>query len=222
MATQVLLVFFALLSQQQQQHTCTTTTLLNKASSIYTPQLYTQYDDVCHPVFNALHAHFMPRQVQFTRREKRVKAYVWECQGECEGFGDRITGMVSTFMLAVLDDRAFFIDHHKPQQLGNFYGFRSNLSEKASWVYQEELTQGLTVGREYTINNYKAMGKRYLVTNFSKEITADAYFFTSNLPVQNFLLQNRNYERNIRKYGFDHINYIDLYGKCNLSVGKCL
>ena len=78
-----------------------------------------------------------------------TKALVWRCREMCGGFGDRLRGMVDVFLLSLLTDRAFFIDHRTPCDLSLFFNFISfdndmddidgeGEGEGVSWVWKAE------------------------------------------------------------------------------------
>eukprot|EP00741_Cyanophora_paradoxa_P009693 tig00001600_g9391.t1 len=48
------------------------------------------------------------------------RAAVYVCAGVCGGFGDRVLGAASVFLVALLTDRAFFIDWTRPSNASSF------------------------------------------------------------------------------------------------------
>lgn len=51
------------------------------------------------------------------RRGEHVNALVYTCHGGCGGLGDRLSGMLSAFYVAVATERIFLIDHTHPVDL---------------------------------------------------------------------------------------------------------
>jgi hypothetical protein len=61
------------------------------------------------------------------------KAIVWRCAGAgCGGLGDRIRGAPSNFFLALLTNRAYFIDHTFPVELSDYFDYAD---DSISWKY---------------------------------------------------------------------------------------
>jgi len=62
------------------------------------------------------YADWHARELQLLRTGKRVKTLVYTCATDepCGGIGDRISGMLSAFYVAVASKRLFIIDHPSP------------------------------------------------------------------------------------------------------------
>jgi len=70
-----------------------------------------KYDEECwlQPYFD-----FHADAVQSLRRGNCVPSLVYVCEKNCGGIGDRMSGIISAFYLAIALDRAFFIDYKSP------------------------------------------------------------------------------------------------------------
>ena len=168
----------------------------------------------CPALLERLRSDFIPIQTDFIRR-RQGKALIWKCGDICGGFGDRLRGIISTFLLAVLTDRAFLIDHSRPANLADFFDFHPSLG--SSWKFQQSFIDGMDVTSEFNIDQYKSGKYRYRTENFHDSIKSRVHIMQTNIPVQSYLLWNPHLEENIRRYGLDKINYIDLTG-CLMSA----
>lgn len=83
-------------------------------------------------------------------RDDSTKAIVWRCAGSCGGFGDRLRGILTSFALALVTDRAFFIDHPNPAPLQDFFQVAK---PHISWVFNQSLLQGRSVLEENFLNH---------------------------------------------------------------------
>ena len=82
------------------------------------------------------------RQRQAIRNDPTAKAIVWKCEFPCGGLGDRIRGILTSFTLALVTDRAFFIDHPTPVLLHQFF---HAAHPELHWVFFDELTRDRSV-----------------------------------------------------------------------------
>ena len=139
----------------------------------------------------------------------QVPVLIYRCGQQCGGFGDQVRGIVTTFLLALLTDRAFLIDH--PHQLYKYLDFETNLN--ATWKYSEDdITKDLSLTLEFLIGSYPVSKYRFRTENFHETLSPGVHAMQINLPIQNYLLWNPHLEEGIRKYGLDKINYLDLTG----------
>lgn len=77
------------------------------------------------------------------------KAVVWSCRQHCGGLGDRWRGLLTSFMLALILRRAFFIDNEMPVPLRNYFHLAN---PTLHWNFDEAYIDGKTVLRERIID----------------------------------------------------------------------
>lgn len=95
--------------------------------------------------------------------DRAVKAVVWRCNIGCGGLGDRQRGILTSFMLALVLDRAFFVDNEAPVPLRHFF----QVAHPAlHWVFDEGIMQGRSVLTEYFMNELPPLGD-YATANLS-------------------------------------------------------
>jgi hypothetical protein len=121
---------------------------------------------------------------------------------------DRMRGIVTSFLLAVLTNRAFLIDHPVPVHLAKF--FESSLN----WEFNASLIEGMNRIEEHIEHDVR-FGYRFRTDNFQKSLLERVFKLHTNLPVQMYLTWNPFLEKEIRKYHLDKINHIDLPGAFN-------
>ena len=115
-----------------------------------------------------------------------AKAVVWRCKGSCGGLGDRQRGILTSFMLALVLDRAFFIDNEQPVPLRQFFHLAH---PSLHWMFDERMLDGRTVLTEDFMNGTPPPGD-YANANLSQYSQYD-YIIQSNNFWQPFhILQN--------------------------------
>jgi hypothetical protein len=184
-----------------------TTVQSNDSVSLPLSSASLEFEDRCGAFLNELDRSYAPIQQDFVLNGKG-KALVYVCEGSCAGMGDRIRGIVTTFLQAVLTNRAFLIDHTFPVQLSEFFEFAN---PSLSWEYNASMTEGMNKSEEWLRNDLK-IGYRYRTENFHETLSAQVHKIHTNLPIQMYLTWNPHLEKEIRKYRLDKINYIDLPG----------
>ncbi|RUO96762.1 hypothetical protein BC936DRAFT_141486 [Jimgerdemannia flammicorona] len=94
---------------------------------------------------------FESQQLRALSGDLTVQAVVWRCtHSGCGGLGDRMRGLLTSFAIALLTDRAFFVDHSFPAELSDSFTF---LNPGMDWTYQEELTLGRRVSEVTFLNS---------------------------------------------------------------------
>lgn len=84
-----------------------------------------------------------------------VKIIVWRCTGGCGGLGDRQRGILTSFMLALVTKRAFFIHSTYPVPFEYYFHLaRPDLH----WVFSQYLLDNRTVLEEDIMNVYPSIG----------------------------------------------------------------
>ena len=79
--------------------------------------------------YEAKHAFDLKR----LRKGESVKVLVYTCHGGCGGLGDRLSGMLSAFYVAVATERLFLIDHTSPVHL-NITLLPANINWNAEYL----------------------------------------------------------------------------------------
>lgn len=83
------------------------------------------------------------------------KIIVWRCIDKCGGLGDRQRGILTSFTLALVTGRAFFIDSQQPVPLQSYF---SLANRKLHWVYEDSILQGLSVLEESFMDAFPSIG----------------------------------------------------------------
>jgi hypothetical protein len=93
----------------------------------------------------------------------RNRYIVYECKDWCGGLGDRIKGIATTFMIALLTDRVFLINWVHPAPITDIL-----VPNAIDWEYQkDELPEGLKYFNHPMMNTY-TMNTDFLNVNFEK------------------------------------------------------
>jgi hypothetical protein len=164
----------------------------------------------CSAFLSELHRSYVPIQMDFLQ-SKKGSALVYKCHTQCGGLGDRFKGIITVFLLAVLTNRAFLIEHPTPANLADFQDFSNST---ISWNYDAKLVEGMDDDSswEWTVDHYKSQQERYMTDDFKHTITSKVHYMMTNLPIQQYLTWNPYLEDELRKYHFDQVNYLDLPG----------
>ncbi len=108
-----------------------------------------RYTSQCGRHWHELFQDWEYQQQLALRNRTGAKAVVWSCREHCGGLGDRWKGLLTSFMLALVLRRAFFIDNEVPVPLRNYF----HLANPAlHWVFDEAILNGKTVLREHVIH----------------------------------------------------------------------
>lgn len=115
-------------------------------------------------------------------------------------------------MLALLTERAFFINHAYPCDISPWIDFADS---EITWKWDSvKYVQdaGASISSESMIDQMRSQRLQHLITDYKSKITADIHFIQTNLPLQVYLIFNNHNEALVRKLGLDKINHIDLTG----------
>ena len=127
-----------------------------------------------------------------------TKAVVWKCDHGllCGGFGDRLRGILTSFMLALVTGRAFFIDNEIPVPLRHFFHVAN---PSLHWTFQESLLEGRTVLRENFMDSVPSIGD-YATSNLSQYDAYDFVIQANNFWQPFHILRNPGLPHQARKY----------------------
>lgn len=92
-----------------------------------------------------------------------TKAIIWKCDGNCGGLGDRQRGILTSFMLALVIGRAFFIQNDIPVPLQHYFHVAN---PHLRWTLEESHLEGRTVLHENFLNDWPSIGD-YTTANLS-------------------------------------------------------
>lgn len=133
---------------------------------------------------------------------------VYECsrQGQCGGWSDRLSGILTTFVIALITNKRFLINHNMPCSLEDY--FEPN---QLDWRYNSSILSGRTsVFHEFqnrnsdTIRNYFS-GKHDLKGFFSHQVT----FLQINWDFTNEFRRRPNISREVP--WIVNLQYADIY-----------
>ncbi|GAA5989091.1 hypothetical protein JCM11641_002301 [Rhodosporidiobolus odoratus] len=133
---------------------------------------------------------FESRQRRFMDGDSTIPVVIWRCDTfyKCHGWGDRIGGLQTSFLLALLTDRAFLIKSDRPAPMGFF--LRPS-SPSLSFEY-EDYRQSLAGRSSQVIRNDNMLWEtmdEYSRRNW-KETLRDVVWVRSNIPAMEALLDN--------------------------------
>jgi hypothetical protein len=168
----------------------------------------TETDERCGVFLEELARSYVPIQKDFVEN-RNGKALVYTCWGLCGGMGDRIRGITTAFLQAVLTNRAFFINHTSPAPLSEFFEFAD---QSISWEFNESLVTGMNFTDERFMDKFKIGKYRYRTENFHRTMKDQVHYLHINQPLQSYLTWNPHLAKELRKYHLDKVNYLDLPG----------
>ena len=132
-----------------------------------------------------------------------TKAVVWKCDGSCGGLGDRQRGILTSFMLALVTDRAFFIQNEAPVPLRHYFHVAN---PSLHWTFEESQLEGKTVLHENFMNDVPSIGD-YASGNLSHYEAFEFVIQANNFWQPFNILRNpglSGWARKLRKYD-DHV-----------------
>ena len=88
------------------------------------------------------------QQSRAIRQVKGVKYVIWRCQEHCGGLGDRWRGLLTSFMLALVTNRAFFIDSDNPVPLHHYFGVGN---PALHWVFDNNMLRNKSILEEHIV-----------------------------------------------------------------------
>ncbi|XP_069135871.1 uncharacterized protein [Argopecten irradians] len=75
-------------------------------------------------------------------RRRKGRFIVYDCSktyaGECGGWSDRLSGMLSTYVISLLTNQTFLVRHNKPCPLEDYLDYRHH-----NWVFDPDLVEEL-------------------------------------------------------------------------------
>ena len=132
-----------------------------------------------------------------------TKAVVWKCDGVCGGLGDRQRGILTSFMLALVTGRAFFIQNETPVPLRHYFHVAN---PSLHWTFEESRLEGRTVMHENFMNEAPSIGD-YASSNLSHYDPFDFVIQANNFWQPFHILRNPRlpgWARTLRQYD-DHV-----------------
>ena len=134
-----------------------------------------QFIEMCGRDWSKLFVSWERVQRMALNGDRSVKAVVWKCRGSCGGLGDRQRGILTSFVLALVLERAFLIDSEEPVPLRHYF----HLADPTlHWVFDESLLTGRSSVTEEFMNSDPPQG-HYSTANLSYYDNYD-YIIQSN------------------------------------------
>lgn len=109
-----------------------------------------RYQYHCGYDWHQLFEQWEQRQHLAMNNRSGVKSVVWRCEEHCGGLGDRWRGLLTSFMLALVTKRAFFIDNEQPVPLRNYFAVAN---PALHWVFDDDMLKNKTVLHEHIIDS---------------------------------------------------------------------
>eukprot|EP01102_Stenamoeba_stenopodia_P001328 TRINITY_DN11136_c0_g1_i1.p1 TRINITY_DN11136_c0_g1~~TRINITY_DN11136_c0_g1_i1.p1 ORF type:complete len:417 (-),score=76.03 TRINITY_DN11136_c0_g1_i1:33-1259(-) len=138
-------------------------------------------------------------QRSFIDGDENAKAIVWVCDSRhiCGGFGDRVRGIVTTFLIALVTERAFFIDSLLPEPLSHYFQFDN--SEEITWDYwrvfnDSRLIERRSVIEENVVDQIYSQEPRYLTADLKQSVKEDIWYIRSNVQLHEAIMFNPHYK----------------------------
>ena len=134
---------------------------------------------------------------------KETKVVVWKCDGSCGGLGDRQRGILTSFMLALVTGRAFFIQSEAPVPLRRFFHVAN---PSLHWHFEQSHLDGRSVLHEDFMNTWPPIGD-YASSNLSHYDSHDVVIQANNFWQPFHILRNPllpGWAKKLRHYD-DHI-----------------
>ena len=113
------------------------------------------YRSNCGSDWRKLFASWEKHQEAALRGDASIKLIIWRCTDVCGGLGDRQRGILTSFALALVTGRAFFIDSQKPVP---FHEYFAVAHAKLHWVFEDKLLQGRSVLEESFMDSFPSIG----------------------------------------------------------------
>jgi len=113
------------------------------------------YRQHCGSNWHVLFSAWEQRQRRALNGDPAVKSIVWRCTGLCGGLGDRQRGILTSFALALVTNRAFFIDSQEPVPIQQYFHVAC---PRVHWNFDESLVEGRTYMEENFLNAFPNIG----------------------------------------------------------------
>lgn len=105
---------------------------------------------------------------------KKYFIYRCPCHGLCGGYGDREKGMVAAYIISLLSNRSFGIEHKCPGDITKY--LRPN---KVDWIVTKDKIKGLKTRMHSVIDNWGYIAKVKNM-NFNEYYKEDVIYWTGN------------------------------------------
>ncbi|KAL6063023.1 hypothetical protein QOT17_011819 [Balamuthia mandrillaris] len=130
------------------------------------------------------------------RTGKRPPKYaVYQCGSSlCGGYGDRVTGMISVFLYAILTDRAFMVDWAKPVDITEYF------DSPMDWRWSSSSSYSVKTMNQIDIRDLEAQ-RQYQHSALSEEKAQVVIFHTNIAWYQELLRSPKLAERLRNKLG---------------------
>lgn len=135
------------------------------------------------------------QQSRAIKQAKGVKYVIWRCQESCGGLGDRWRGLLTSFMLALVTNRAFFIDNDNPVPLRHYFSIGN---PALHWVFDNNILRNKSILEEHivelpSIGDY-ANANLSLYDEFDVLIQRNTFYQPLNI------LRNKNIHHRVEGY----------------------
>ena len=114
-----------------------------------------EYRNKCGWNWHHLFAAWEHNQRAALRGDSAIKTIVWRCRQLCGGLGDRQRGILTSFALALVMNRAFFIDSENPVPLQHYFRVAT---PDLHWTFDQSLLEGREVIEEDFLNALPPVG----------------------------------------------------------------
>lgn len=145
-----------------------------------------EYRNKCGTDWHQLFAAWEFNQRAALRGDTAVKIIVWRCRQLCGGLGDRQRGILTSFALALVTDRAFFIDSENPVPLQHYFRVAN---PDLHWTFDNSLLEGRKHIEEDFLNALPPVGD-FASANLSYYDTYDVVIQLNNFWQPLRVLQN--------------------------------
>jgi len=146
-----------------------------------------------------------------------AKYLVFDCSGDCAGLGDRLVGLISSFMLALVTDRIFLINMPAPIPFQEAF-----VPNKIDWRMPRDRPEGSRNFLEglstNTYNNFCKFKDLYHVDLFSqKDLTQElmkdvqVVNYVGNQRFYHFLLDNPKMQEKLKELGMDRMDKFNAF-----------
>ncbi len=149
-----------------------------------------RYRSNCGPEWHQLFSKWEQQQRKALMGETRVKIVVWRCEKICGGLGDRQRGILTSFALALVTNRAFFIDSQSPVPLQHYFHLAS---PDLHWVYREGLLTNRSILEETFMDTLPHVGD-FAIANLSYYDAYDIVIQKNNFWKPLSILQNPSWQ----------------------------
>lgn len=109
----------------------------------------------CGSDWHKLFASWETHQAAALRGDASTKLIIWRCTEVCGGLGDRQRGILTSFALALVTGRAFFIDSQKPVPFHKYFAVANS---ELHWIFEDRLLQGRSVLEESFMDSLPSIG----------------------------------------------------------------